>query len=85
MQDDSVSFYFSFLFLLGWNRGYLHNGPATRGTMAPGGWLKTGDLCRVDEEGYFTVIDRLKELIKYKGYQGSFLCVHPIQNLGMVG
>ena len=33
------------------------------------GWLRTGDIATVDEAGRFCVVDRLKELIKYKGYQ----------------
>lgn len=33
-----------------------------------GGWLHTGDIARMDEEGYFHIVDRLSDLIKYKGY-----------------
>jgi acyl-coenzyme A synthetase/AMP-(fatty) acid ligase len=38
-------------------------------TIEPDGWLHTGDIVTVDEEGYIFVVDRLKELIKYKGMQ----------------
>ncbi|AXI47794.1 4-coumarate--CoA ligase family protein [Sulfitobacter sp. SK012] len=49
--------------------GYLNNDAATQGTMAPGGWLKTGDIALIDTDGYMFIVDRLKELIKYKGFQ----------------
>ncbi|MEU0466186.1 AMP-binding protein [Amycolatopsis sp. NPDC006131] len=48
--------------------GYLDDPAATAATIT-GGWLHTGDLVRVDDDGVFWVVDRLKELIKYKGYQ----------------
>ncbi|MCL7034775.1 hypothetical protein MKW94_022967 [Papaver nudicaule] len=38
-------------------------------TLNSEGWLKTGDLCYIDNEGFLYVVDRLKELIKYKAYQ----------------
>ncbi|KAI3935006.1 hypothetical protein MKW98_009925 [Papaver atlanticum] len=38
-------------------------------TLDSEGWLKTGDLCYIDNEGFLYIVDRLKELIKYKGYQ----------------
>ena len=50
-------------------RGYLKNADATAITIEPDGWLHTGDIVSVDEEGYIFVVDRLKELIKYKGLQ----------------
>jgi hypothetical protein len=50
-------------------RGYRHQPEATARTVDAAGWLHTGDLCAFDEDGYLYVVDRLKELIKYKGYQ----------------
>ncbi|KAK7381006.1 hypothetical protein VNO78_33529 [Psophocarpus tetragonolobus] len=49
-------------------KGYAGDPEATSATLV-NGWLRTGDLCYFDNEGYLYVIDRLKELIKYKGYQ----------------
>jgi acyl-CoA synthetase (AMP-forming)/AMP-acid ligase II len=50
-------------------RGYLNNPEATAATIDAGGWLHTGDIVTVDTDGWFRVTDRIKELIKYKGYQ----------------
>lgn len=50
-------------------QGYLNNPIATAETLTDDGWLKTGDIGYVDEEGYIFISDRLKELIKYKGFQ----------------
>jgi acyl-CoA synthetase (AMP-forming)/AMP-acid ligase II len=49
--------------------GYLNNDKATRETIDDAGFLHTGDLARVDSTGCVYIVDRLKELIKYKGYQ----------------
>jgi acyl-CoA synthetase (AMP-forming)/AMP-acid ligase II len=50
-------------------KGYLNNPQATADTVDGDGWLHTGDVAIVDENGCYTVVDRVKELIKYKGYQ----------------
>ncbi|KFK28050.1 hypothetical protein AALP_AA8G465100 [Arabis alpina] len=49
--------------------GYVENEKATAETLDKEGWLKTGDLCYIDAEGFLYIVDRLKELIKYKAYQ----------------
>ena len=49
--------------------GYFRNDDATRRTIDADGWLHTGDVAVVDAEGDVTVVDRVKELIKVKGYQ----------------
>jgi len=50
-------------------KGYLDNPEATAETIDSEGWLHTGDVAEVDAEGQFEIVDRLKELIKYKGFQ----------------
>jgi acyl-CoA synthetase (AMP-forming)/AMP-acid ligase II len=64
-------------------RGYLGDPGATAATIDPDGWLRTGDIVRADSGGWFYVTDRVKELIKYKGYQvapaelEAILLTHP--------
>src|SRR5437867_3822230 len=50
-------------------KGYLNDPEATGATIDAEGWLHTGDIGRVDADGYFTIVDRAKELIKVKGFQ----------------
>jgi acyl-CoA synthetase (AMP-forming)/AMP-acid ligase II len=50
-------------------RGYLNRPEETAAMLQPDGWLHTGDIGSVDADGYLFVVDRLKELIKYKGLQ----------------
>ena len=72
--------------------GYLDNPEETAETIVEGGWLRTGDIVRVDDAGVFWVVDRLKELIKYKGYQvapaelETLLLTHPdVLDVAVVG
>ncbi|MDO8611867.1 MAG: AMP-binding protein, partial [Dehalococcoidia bacterium] len=50
-------------------RGYWNRPEDTAETITQDGWLRTGDIAQFDEEGYVFIVDRKKELIKYKGYQ----------------
>ena len=50
-------------------RGYWRRPDATAETITEDGWLRTGDVARMDEDGYVYILDRIKEMIKYKGYQ----------------
>lgn len=64
-------------------KGYLNNDEATKLKIDKEGWLHTGDVVYFDEDGYLYVVDRLKEIIKYKGFQiapadlESVLMSHP--------
>lgn len=63
-------------------KGYLKNPKATEAMITPDGWLRTGDIGYI-KDGQTFVVDRLKELIKYKGHQvapaelESLLLLHP--------
>jgi acyl-CoA synthetase (AMP-forming)/AMP-acid ligase II len=49
--------------------GYWQRPEETAETLPEPGWIRTGDIVSCDEEGYVTILDRKKEMIKYKGYQ----------------
>ncbi|WP_369194598.1 4-coumarate--CoA ligase family protein [Streptomyces djakartensis] len=73
-------------------KGYLGRPDATAAMIDPDGWLHTGDVGHVDEEGWLFVVDRVKELIKYKGFQvapaelEALLLTHPdITDAAVVG
>src|SRR5262249_44247410 len=73
-------------------RGYLGQPEATAFTIDEDGWLHTGDVASIDEDGYVAIVDRIKELIKYKGFQvapaelEALLGSHPaIADVAVVG
>ncbi len=63
--------------------GYLNNKAATESTIDREGWLHTGDIGHIDADGHLWIVDRLKELIKYNGFQvapaelEALLLTHP--------
>jgi 4-coumarate--CoA ligase len=73
-------------------RGYRGRPDATAETIDGEGWLHTGDLATVDADGVVRITDRLKELIKVKGFQVApaelegLLCGHPaVADAAVVG
>jgi acyl-CoA synthetase (AMP-forming)/AMP-acid ligase II len=73
-------------------KGYFNNAQATARTIDPDGWLHTGDVARVDDNGALRIVDRIKELIKYKGNQVApaelegLLLTHPaIADAAVIG
>jgi 4-coumarate--CoA ligase len=73
-------------------KGYLNNPSATADTIDADGWLHTGDIGHADADGHFSIVDRLKELIKYKGFQvppaelEALLLTHPsVADVAVVG
>lgn len=73
-------------------KGYFGNAEATAATLDDDGWLHTGDVATADDDGYFWIVDRVKELIKYKGFQvppaelEALLVTHPdITDAAVIG
>lgn len=63
--------------------GYINDAEATNNTIDKDGWLHTGDIGFVDDDDEVFIVDRLKEIIKYKGFQvapaelEALLITHP--------
>ena len=73
-------------------KGYLNNPEATADAIDADGWLHTGDVAVLDEAGHYSIVDRIKELIKYKGFQvppaelEAVLITHPsIVDVAVIG
>ncbi len=72
--------------------GYLNNAEATAETILDDGWVRTGDIGRIDTDGFVYLTDRLKELIKVKGFQvppaelEALIQTHPnVADVGVIG
>lgn len=73
-------------------KGYLNNEEATKATIDDDGWLHTGDVAIIDAHHHVSIVDRVKELIKYKGFQvppaelEALLVAHPkIADVAVIG
>jgi 4-coumarate--CoA ligase len=73
-------------------KGYLNNQAATENTFTPDGVLKTGDIGYQDRQGNVYITDRIKEMIKYKGFpiapaelEGVLVSHSKIVDAGVVG
>ncbi|MBG01852.1 MAG: 4-coumarate--CoA ligase family protein [Acidimicrobiaceae bacterium] len=72
--------------------GYLNNPEATAITIDEDGWLHTGDVATVDDQQHFYIVDRVKELIKFKGFQvppaelEAIIITHPsVADVAVIG
>ena len=73
-------------------KGYHNNPEGTKNALTEDGYLKTGDVGHQDENGNFYITDRVKELIKYKGFQvppaelEGLLISHPkVNDVAVIG
>lgn len=73
-------------------KGYLNRPDATAESITADGWVRTGDIGTIDAEGYLCITDRLKELIKVKGFQvppaelEALLLTHPaVADVAVIG
>ena len=70
--------------------GYYGNAAATQASIEPDGWLHSGDIATMDEDGYFTIVDRKTDMILTAGYNvypaevERVLCMHPAVALAAV-
>ena len=70
--------------------GYYGNDDATRASIEPDGWLHSGDIATMDEDGYFTIVDRKTDMILTAGFNvypaeiERVLCMHPAVALAAV-